>query len=99
MKKFERAKALLSNKNSRHSYEAVLEAALDEFLKDHDPENRGERRETRQAEGRIEDKDRGAPGREETLRQPPIRAKRRTAALDRSAARGALPPGTLQHPR
>jgi 5-methylcytosine-specific restriction endonuclease McrA len=48
MKKFERAKALLSNKNSGHSYEAVLEAALDEFLKDHDPENRGERRETRQ---------------------------------------------------
>ena len=48
MKKFERAKALLSNKNGNPSYEAVLEAALDEFLKDRDPENRKRRREQRE---------------------------------------------------
>jgi hypothetical protein len=47
MKKFEKAKALLSNKNGKPSYEAVLEAALDEFLKDHDPEKRAQRREER----------------------------------------------------
>jgi len=47
MKKFERAKALLSNRNGPLSYEAVLEAALDEFLKDHDPEERKRRREER----------------------------------------------------
>ncbi len=47
MKKFEKAKALLSNKNGAVSYEAVLEAALDEFLKDHDPEERNKRREER----------------------------------------------------
>jgi hypothetical protein len=47
MKKFERVGALLSNKNGKPSYEFVLEAALDEFLKDHDPENRKQRREER----------------------------------------------------
>jgi 5-methylcytosine-specific restriction endonuclease McrA len=47
MKKFERARALLSNKNGAPSYEFVLEAALDEFLKDHDPEQRKQRREER----------------------------------------------------
>jgi hypothetical protein len=47
MKKFEKARALLSNKNGKPSYEAVLEAALDEFLKDHDPESRNDRREAR----------------------------------------------------
>jgi hypothetical protein len=47
MKKFEKAKALLSNKNGALSYEAVLEAALDEFLKDHDPESRDRRRKAR----------------------------------------------------
>jgi len=47
MKKFERVKALLSNKDGKPSYEAVLEAALDEFLKDHDPERRRQRREER----------------------------------------------------
>ena len=40
MKKLERARALLSNRSGRLSYEAVLEAALDDFLKDHDPEER-----------------------------------------------------------
>ena len=48
MKKFEKAKALLSNKNGKPSYEAVLEAALDEFLKDHDPDQRKQRREERE---------------------------------------------------
>jgi 5-methylcytosine-specific restriction endonuclease McrA len=47
MQKFERVKALLSNKNGTPSYEAVLESALDEFLKDHDPEQRKQRREER----------------------------------------------------
>jgi 5-methylcytosine-specific restriction endonuclease McrA len=47
MKKFERAMALLSNRNGAMSYEAVLEAALDELLKDHDPDERRKRREER----------------------------------------------------
>ena len=47
MKKFEKAKALLSNGRGDLSYECVLEAALDEFLKDHDPEERKHRREER----------------------------------------------------
>jgi 5-methylcytosine-specific restriction endonuclease McrA len=47
MMKFDKARALLSNKNGKPSYEAVLEAALDEFLKDHDPEQREQRREER----------------------------------------------------
>jgi hypothetical protein len=46
-KKLERAQALLSNKLGKPSYEAVLEAALDEFLKDHDPEKREQRRKER----------------------------------------------------
>jgi 5-methylcytosine-specific restriction endonuclease McrA len=47
MKKLEKAKALLSNRSGSLSYEFVLEAALDEFLKNHDPEERDKRRETR----------------------------------------------------
>jgi hypothetical protein len=47
MKKFERAKALISNQNGKPSYEDVLEAALDEFLKDHDREERNKRRDER----------------------------------------------------
>jgi hypothetical protein len=47
MKKLERARALLSNTNGNLSYEFVLEAAIDEFLKDHDPEERSKRREER----------------------------------------------------
>jgi hypothetical protein len=47
VKKLERAKALLSNGRGELSYERVLEAALDEFLKDHDPEERNKRREQR----------------------------------------------------
>jgi hypothetical protein len=47
MKKLERARALLSNGRGAPTYEFVLEAALDEFLKDHDPEERNKRRETR----------------------------------------------------
>jgi hypothetical protein len=47
IKKLEKAKALLSNRSGNLSYEFVLEAALDEFLKDHDPEERNKRRETR----------------------------------------------------
>jgi hypothetical protein len=68
MKKFERARALLSNKNGSLSYEAVLEAALDEFLKDHDPEQRKQRREERnekteartESEGRVAKKTSGS---------------------------------------
>ena len=64
MKKFEKAKALLSNKNGVVSYEAVLEAALDEFLKDHDPEQRKQRREERneKAEARTRSGERVASG-------------------------------------
>jgi hypothetical protein len=51
MKKFEKARALLSNKLGKPSYETVLETALDEFLKHHDPENRTQRREGRKGEG------------------------------------------------
>ncbi len=47
MRKFEKAKALLSNGKGDLSYEFVLEAALDEFLKSHDPEERNKRREHR----------------------------------------------------
>jgi hypothetical protein len=47
VQKLERAKALLSNTNGGLSHEFVLEAALDEFLKDHDPEERKQRREER----------------------------------------------------
>ena len=56
MKKFERAKALLSNRNGKPSYESVLEAALDEFLKDHDPENRRQRREERKEKAVAKEK-------------------------------------------
>jgi 5-methylcytosine-specific restriction endonuclease McrA len=55
MKKFEKAKALLSNKNRSLSCEAVLEAALDEFLKDHDPDERNKRREERKTRARASD--------------------------------------------
>jgi hypothetical protein len=62
MKKFERARALLSNRNGSLSYEAVLETALDEYLKDHDPEKRNKRREERKqkAEASNKSKDRAA---------------------------------------
>jgi hypothetical protein len=53
MKKFERVRALLSNKNGKPSYEAVLEVALDEFLKDHDPEERNKRRENRREKAEV----------------------------------------------
>ena len=51
MQKLERAKALLSNRNGELSHEFVLEAALDEFLKGHDPENRMQRRDERRKKG------------------------------------------------
>jgi hypothetical protein len=56
MRKFEKAKALLSNGKGDLSFEAVLEAALDEFLKDNDPEERNKRREERKqrAESKVE---------------------------------------------
>ena len=62
MKKLERTKALLSNQNGKFSYEAVLEAALDEFLNHHDPENRKQRREDRKvkAEARTKSEERVA---------------------------------------
>ena len=47
MKKLEKARALLSNRGGEPSYETVLETALDEFLKDHDPDERRKRREER----------------------------------------------------
>jgi 5-methylcytosine-specific restriction endonuclease McrA len=71
MKKFEKAKALLSNKNGNPSYEAVLEAALDEFLKDHDPEQRKQRREERRDQTKSNPRhDSGASGRREVRRVP-----------------------------
>jgi hypothetical protein len=54
MKKFERVRALLSNRKAKPSFEAVLEAALDEFLKDHDPEGRKKRRDNRKEKAREE---------------------------------------------
>ncbi len=62
MKKFEKARALLSNKYGSSSYEAVLETALDEFLKDHDPEKREQRREERKekTEARTKSEERAA---------------------------------------
>ena len=71
MKKFEKAKALLSNKNAPLSYEAVLEAALDEFLKDHDPEERERRREERR----------------EKTQEGTNRSKRSTAGPERTGSR------------
>jgi hypothetical protein len=50
MKKFEKARALLSAKLGKPSYEAVLETALDEFLTHHDPESRKQRREACRSE-------------------------------------------------
>jgi len=50
MKKFEKARALLSAKLGKPSYEAVLETALDEFLTHHDPESRKQRREAGRSE-------------------------------------------------
>ena len=47
MKKFERARALLSNRLGTVSYEAVLETVLDEFLERHTPENKTRRRDAR----------------------------------------------------
>jgi hypothetical protein len=62
VKKLEKAKALLSNGRGHLTYEAVLEAALDEFLKDHDPEERKKRRDERRekAEARTKSADRRA---------------------------------------
>jgi hypothetical protein len=62
MTKLERVKALLSNKGGSLSYERVLEAALDEFLKDHDPGEREQRREERRekAEARTKSGERAA---------------------------------------
>jgi hypothetical protein len=60
MKKLERARALLSNRSGALSYEAVLEAALDEFLKDHDPEERKRRREERKQEAEAKTKSAGS---------------------------------------
>jgi hypothetical protein len=56
MKKLEKARAFLSNTNGNLSYEFVLEAALDEFLKDHDPEERKRRREERKQEAEARTK-------------------------------------------
>ncbi len=44
MKKLEKAKGPTLEQGGALSYELVLEAALDEFLKDHDPEERKKRR-------------------------------------------------------
>ena len=92
MKKFEKAKALLSNKNGVVSYEAVLEAALDEFLKDHDPEERKQRREERKvrAEARTRSGERVASGNVRSQSAPPTRvlaegASRRIPAATRDA--------------
>jgi 5-methylcytosine-specific restriction endonuclease McrA len=66
MQKFEKARALLSNGRRDLSYEAVLEAALDEFLKDHDPEERKKRREERKEKARVAEQ--SSSGRTETSR-------------------------------
>jgi hypothetical protein len=47
MKKFEEARALLSNKTGGTSYEAVLEMALDEFLARRSHESKKQRRDRR----------------------------------------------------
>jgi hypothetical protein len=62
MTKLERAQALLSNTNRNLSYEFVLETALDEFLKDHDPEERNKRREERRGKAEAKTKSGDQPG-------------------------------------
>ncbi len=53
MKKFEEAKALLSNQLPNASYEAVLGMALDQFLTRHRPRNKKARREMRKLAARA----------------------------------------------
>jgi hypothetical protein len=68
LKRLEKARALLPNGCGELSYEAVLEAALDEFLKDHDPDERNKRRQERKkkaeartkSEGRVAEKTSGS---------------------------------------
>jgi 5-methylcytosine-specific restriction endonuclease McrA len=83
MKKLEKAKALLSNKTSGLSYEFVLEAALDEFLKDHDPKERKIRRDAREElKGRRQLKEREATRRDGTCPQNTEKTRRIPAALN-----------------
>jgi len=49
MKKFEQARALISNRPGGSSYERVFEAMIDEFIERHSPEKKNERREERRA--------------------------------------------------
>jgi len=69
MKKFEKARALLSNRLGKPSYEAVLETALDEFLVHHDPENRKQRREGRKSESDSTTMPKDRAGREDSAIQ------------------------------
>jgi 5-methylcytosine-specific restriction endonuclease McrA len=83
MKKFERAKALLSNKKGTPSYEAVLEAALDEFLKDHDPEKRKQRREEREQKTEAKTKSGERDSAEGASRRIPAATRDAVFARDR----------------
>jgi 5-methylcytosine-specific restriction endonuclease McrA len=62
MKKFEKARALLSSKLGKPSYEAVLETALDEFLAHNDPERRKQRREASRNEANAKTMPRNRAG-------------------------------------
>jgi 5-methylcytosine-specific restriction endonuclease McrA len=79
MKKFEEARALLSNRLPKASYEAVLEMALDEFLTRHKPDHKKARRE----QSRRAAKTRKAHRTSESTRHIPAAAKDAVYARDR----------------
>ncbi len=98
MKKFEKAKALLSNKNGKPSYENVLEAALDEFLKDHDPENRKQRRDERKEKAEARTKSGGRAAKNDLAIADP-RGARQSMFRRGSAANRIAPLHSRRHSR
>ena len=100
MKKFEKARALLSNKLGKLSYEAVLETALDEFLARRDPDNRRQRRENRKNEANSKIVSRNRVGERGTGIQGAILDERRGASEHSrdSPAKPDRAPGTPTGP-
>jgi len=85
MKKFEEARALLSNKNGGASYEAVLEAALSEFLARRSHKNKKQRRETRKlARKHHESAKKPVASREERSRYVPETVRDEVFTRDKS---------------
>ncbi len=81
MKKFEEAKALLSNQLPNASYEAVLGRALDELLRSHSPKEKQQRREKRKHASRPKN----TPEKTEPMRHIP--AATRDAVFTRDQGR------------